>query len=59
MFPNAVSLKVVDKDYSHLPLFNIVFLVLLFAGIAYLTFKLRGLVSRMKARFSGDQKSPH
>ena len=24
MFPNALSLKAVDEDYSHLPLFNIV-----------------------------------
>ena len=29
MFPNAVSLKEVDRDHTHLPLFNIVFFSLL------------------------------
>ena len=29
MFPNAVSLKEVDQDYSHFPLFNIVFISVL------------------------------
>jgi len=29
MFPNAVSLKEVDKDYTHIPLFNIVFVSML------------------------------
>mgnify|MGYP001812040818 CR=1 FL=1 len=29
VFPNAVSMKIVDEDYSHLPVFNIVFLLLL------------------------------
>lgn len=35
LFPNAVSLKVVDKDYTHIPVFNIVFLILL-ASLAFL-----------------------
>ena len=29
MFPNAVDLKEVDREYTHIPLFNIVFLCLL------------------------------
>jgi len=33
LFPNAVSIKVVDKDYTHLPVFNIVFLTMLAIGV--------------------------
>jgi len=29
MFPNVLDLKKVDKDYSHLPVFNIVFFIVL------------------------------
>jgi len=29
MFPNAVSLKAVEKDYTHIPVFNIIFLSIL------------------------------
>jgi len=58
MFPNAVSLKVVDKGYSHLPLFNIVFLVLLCGAIGFVAFKLRGVMSRVKARFSKGGPPP-
>jgi len=41
MFPNAISLKVVEKGHSHLPLFNIVFLVLLFGLVGFSYFRIR------------------
>lgn len=47
LFPNAVSLKVVDKDYTHIPVFNIVFLTLFVAGAFFLVRRLRRLVERM------------
>ena len=30
MFPNALNLKEVDQNYTHIPVFNIVFFILLF-----------------------------
>ncbi len=48
LFPNAVSLKTVDKDYRHIPIFNIVFLTLLIgAGIA-LWLSIRRLTERLR-----------
>ncbi len=35
LFPNAVALKKVDKNYNHLPLFNILFLLSLAVGIFF------------------------
>ena len=35
MYPNAVSLKVVDDDYTHIPLFNIVLLTLVIGLVGY------------------------
>ena len=32
MFPNAISLRTVGRDYDHFPLFNVVFVVLLAIG---------------------------
>ena len=31
MFPNVLDLKKVDKDYSHIPVFNIIFFIILMA----------------------------
>lgn len=33
MFPNAIGFREVDKDYTHIPWFNIVFLTVLFGSI--------------------------
>lgn len=43
MFPNIISVKIVDKDYNHFPLFNIVVLILLFGGSYYIIKKIKGL----------------
>jgi hypothetical protein len=48
LFPNALSLKVVDKDYTHIPVFNIVFLTLLVAGAFFLVRRFRRLGERIE-----------
>ncbi len=35
LFPNVVALKKVDRNYSHLPLFNIFFLIFLAIGVFF------------------------
>lgn len=50
MFPNAVKVWQVEPGYRHLPIFNIVFLTLLAAGIGYLAWRIRRVISaRRKA----------
>lgn len=44
MFPNAVSLKEVDRDYSHFPLFNVAFAALLIILALILRRKLKKLL---------------
>ncbi len=46
LFPNAVHLKVVDKDYRHVPWFNILFIVLLALGVIFIVIVLRRLIAR-------------
>jgi hypothetical protein len=48
LFPNAISIKVVDEDYTHIPVFNIVFFILLGIGGFFLV----KLVRSLKQRFS-------
>ena len=50
MFPNAVNLKVVDRDYSHFPLFNIVFFVLLTAVVLVVRSKIKKIAERLRGR---------
>jgi hypothetical protein len=49
MFPNAVSLKEVDRDYTHIPFFNIAVILLLGTSVALLAVKFRGLPGRKAA----------
>jgi hypothetical protein len=44
MFPNAISLRTVDRDYDHFPLFNVVFVVLLAIGVFIVLRKIRKLL---------------
>jgi hypothetical protein len=46
LFPNAVSLKIVDKDYVHAPWFNILFVAFLTVGILGTVVVLRRLLKR-------------
>ncbi len=39
LFPNAISFKVVNRDYTHIPIFNIIVLLVL-AGIAVFVWRL-------------------
>jgi len=48
LFPNAVSIKVVDKDYNHIPAFNIIFLTSLAIAIFFLVRFVRGLGGRLE-----------
>ena len=48
MFPNAVSLRTVDRDYSHFPLFNIVFISLLVVVVFIVWRKIRKLLERRR-----------
>jgi len=47
LFPNAVSLKVVDQNYTHIPWFNIIFLILLSAGTFFTLRFFRRLIGRL------------
>ena len=50
MFPNAVKLKAVDRDYSHFPLFNIVFFVLLLTVVLIVRSKIKKIIEKMRGR---------
>lgn len=50
MFPNVVALKQVDRDYSHVPLFNIVFLILLIVLIFITRRKFKKIVAKIRDR---------
>lgn len=52
MFPNAVSLRTVDRDYNHFPLFNIVLISLMIIAVFILWRKIRKL---LKGRRRPDQ----
>ena len=47
LFPNAISLKVVDKDYTHIPWFNITFILLLAIGLVFVLRVIRRFVERL------------
>lgn len=55
VFPNVVNLKVVDSEYSHFPLFNIVFFILLITAILIVRSKIKKLVEKMRAK-KGSKK---
>ena len=46
MFPNAVSLKAVDRDYSHFPLFNTVVIILLGISCITIAVKFKDFIGR-------------
>ena len=46
MFPNALSLKQVNQDYTHIPVFNIVFFILLFVLVYLIRRKLKNLFKK-------------
>ena len=58
MFPNAVNLKVVDRDYSHFPLFNIVFFVLLITVVLIAKSKIKKVFERLRGRNKSKPGEP-
>lgn len=48
LFPNAISLKVVDKDYSHIPWFNMIIIVLLVVGAVFIVRIFRRLTEKLR-----------
>jgi len=49
-FPNALDLKQVDRDYTHVPIFNIVFFVLLFTAALLIRRKIKQLIALSRDR---------
>jgi hypothetical protein len=47
LFPNAISLKVVDRDYTHIPWFNIIVITLLVIGTVFVVRFFRRLLERL------------
>jgi hypothetical protein len=45
LFPNAISLRKVDKEYWHLPIFNIIFLFAFSSGIFFVVYYVRKITS--------------
>ena len=57
MFPNAISLRTVDRDYDHFPLFNVVFVVLLAIGVFIVVRKIRKLLGgRRRPKKTGSDE---
>jgi hypothetical protein len=48
LFPNAISLKIVDRDYTHIPIFNIVFITLLAIAVFILRLSLHRFMERLR-----------
>ena len=47
MFPNVLDLKEVDQDYTHIPVFNIIFFILLFVLAFVIKRKFRKLFTKV------------
>jgi len=50
MFPNVLDLKQVDQDYTHIPIFNIVFFILLFILIFIIRRKFKKFVTQFREK---------
>jgi len=53
LFPNAVSLKIVDQNYTHIPWFNMIFVTLLAVGAIFFVRFFR----RLADRFGFDERA--
>jgi hypothetical protein len=47
-FPNVLSLRVVDRDYSHFPLFNTIVILLLLAGVFFVRKKIKAFIGWLR-----------
>lgn len=50
MFPNVLDLKKIDKDYTHIPVFNIVFFILLATVVLIVRSKLKKLFTKRNGK---------
>ena len=50
LFPNAISIKVVDRDYTHIPVFNILFLMFLVIGVVAVFRRGRSMIRSFKKK---------
>jgi len=57
MFPNVLDLKQVDRNYTHIPLFNIVFIILVFVLIFVIRIKFKKLVTRIRDRNKSNREA--
>ncbi len=55
MFPNVLDLKVVDRNYTHFPIFNIVFFALLLTVAFFIRSKIKKFVSWVRNRNKSKQ----
>ncbi|MGF1511076.1 MAG: DUF1523 family protein [Myxococcota bacterium] len=58
MYPNVLSIELKPKNYTHVPVFNIVVIALLMGLLLYLYFQLRRLRSWWQARRSRTPTTP-
>lgn len=56
-FPNVLSLKIVEPDYVHIPVFNIVFLLVLLGVVVFLSVRARKLFRAVGDKVRGSPKT--
>lgn len=57
-FPNVISMRVVDKDYTHIPVFNILFYVIVFGIFGGGYFFIRRFLKRRAEKKAAASPSP-
>ncbi len=57
-FPNVISMRVVDKDYVHIPVFNILFYVVVFGLLGAVIYFLRRFFKRRAAKKTEAAPAP-
>ena len=50
MFPNVLDLKKVNKDYSHIPVFNMIFFIILITLVLVLRYKVKRFFAKPKEK---------
>ncbi len=58
LYPNIIRMRAVAPDYSHFPWFNIIFLLLLTAGLLYIRKKAKQLFEHIRNRFFPPKPPP-
>jgi amino acid transporter len=58
LYPNIVSLKAVDSAYVHVPIFNIVFCLVVFGLIIFVFVKMRRTIGRTQAWWASRSPPP-